>query len=34
MGVLFLSVGAAAWTFQEPTIDALQNIREALVASR
>ncbi len=34
MGVLFLSVGAAAWTFQEPTMDAMQHIKEALVVSR
>ena len=34
MGVLFLSVGAAAWTFQEPTMDAMQHIKEARVVSR
>ncbi len=33
MGVLFLSIGAAAWTFQDPTLDVLQQIREAIVAS-
>ena len=26
LGVLFLSIGAAAWTFQEPTMDVLQQI--------
>jgi len=31
MGVLFLSLGAAAWTFQDPTIDVLQQLREAIV---
>ena len=30
----FLSLGAVAWTFQEPTIDVLQQLREAIVASR
>ena len=34
LGVLFLSIGAAAWTFQEPTVDVLQQMREALVVSR
>jgi flagellar biosynthetic protein FliR len=30
MAVLFLSVGAAAWTFQDPTIEALQRLREVM----
>jgi flagellar biosynthetic protein FliR len=30
MAVLFLSVGAAAWTFQDPTIDALHQLREVM----
>src|SRR4051812_19035115 len=30
MAVLFLSIGAAAWTFQDPTIDALQHLREGI----
>jgi flagellar biosynthesis protein FliR len=34
MGLLFLSIGAAAWTFQEPTIDVMQRIQEALVATQ
>lgn len=34
LGVLFLSIGAAAWTFQDPTVDVLQHIREALVLGR
>jgi flagellar biosynthesis protein FliR len=34
MGVLFLSVGAAAWTFQDPTLDVLEHLREAIVVSR
>lgn len=33
MGLLFLSIGAAAWTFQEPTLDVLQQLREAFVVS-
>lgn len=31
LGLLFLSVGAAAWTFQDPTIDVMHQIQEALV---
>lgn len=31
LAVLFLSVGAAAWTFQEPTIDVLNRIQESFV---
>ena len=34
LGLLFLSIGAAAWTFQEPTIDVMQQVQEALVVSR
>jgi flagellar biosynthetic protein FliR len=30
LGVLFLSIGAAAWTFQEPTLDVLQAAREVI----
>ena len=30
LGMLFLSIGAVAWTFQEPTIDVLQQLGEAL----
>jgi flagellar biosynthetic protein FliR len=30
MGILFLSIGAAAWTFQDPTLDVLQQLREAM----
>lgn len=30
MGVLFLSIGAAAWTFQEPTIGVMRQIQEVL----
>jgi flagellar biosynthetic protein FliR len=31
MGLLFLSVGAAAWTFQDPAIDVMDRICESLV---
>ncbi len=31
MGVLLLSVGAAAWTFQNPTVDVLQHLGEAVI---
>ena len=34
LALLFLSIGAAAWAFQDPTLDALQHLRESLVASR
>jgi flagellar biosynthetic protein FliR len=34
MGLLFLSIGAAAWAFQDPTLDVMQRIQEALVASK
>jgi flagellar biosynthetic protein FliR len=31
LGLLFLSMGAAAWTFQEPTIDVMNRIQESFV---
>ena len=31
LGVLFLSIGGAAWTFQEPTIDIMQQISELVI---
>ena len=31
LGVLFLSIGAVAWTFQEPTMDVMQAVASALV---
>ena len=34
LGLMFLSMGAAAWTFQDPTIDVLHRIQEALIVSR
>jgi flagellar biosynthetic protein FliR len=34
MGLLFMSIGAAAWVFQDPTIDVMHRIQEALTASR
>jgi flagellar biosynthesis protein FliR len=34
LGLLFLSIGAAAWTFQEPTIDVMQQIQQSFVNSR
>lgn len=33
LALLFLSVGSVAWTFQDPTLEVLQHLREALVAS-
>lgn len=33
MGLLFLTVGAAAWTFQEPAIDVMQRIQQSLVST-
>jgi flagellar biosynthetic protein FliR len=33
MGVLFLSLGAIAWTFQEPILDVLQELQSAIVSS-
>ncbi len=33
LGVLFLSLGAAAWTFQDPTVEVLQRIGETLIVS-
>jgi flagellar biosynthetic protein FliR len=34
LGLLFLSIGAAAWTFQEPAVNVMQQIGESLVVSR
>jgi flagellar biosynthetic protein FliR len=34
MGLLFLTIGAAAWAFQDPTIDVMQRIQESLVSVR
>ncbi len=34
LALLFLSVGAVAWTFQDPTLEVLQHLRETLVANR
>jgi flagellar biosynthetic protein FliR len=34
LGVLFLSIGAAAWTFQDPAMDVLQHLKEAIHVSR
>lgn len=34
LALMFLSIGAAAWVFQEPTIDVLQRVQEALVVRR
>jgi flagellar biosynthetic protein FliR len=31
LGMLFLSLGAVAWTFQEPTVDVMQQIGAELV---
>jgi flagellar biosynthetic protein FliR len=31
LAMLLLSIGTVAWTFQEPTIDALRTIQESLV---
>jgi flagellar biosynthetic protein FliR len=31
LGMLFLTIGAVAWTFQEPTVDVMQGIVEAVV---
>src|SRR5262245_44422754 len=33
MGMLFLTIGAAAWTFQDPAVDVMQRIQGALVPS-
>jgi flagellar biosynthetic protein FliR len=32
LGLMFLSLGAAVWVFQDPTIDILQRIQESLVS--
>jgi len=34
LGVLFLSIGAAAWTFQEPSMEVMRRIQDSLVVSR
>jgi flagellar biosynthesis protein FliR len=34
LGLLFLSIGAAAWTFQEPTIDVMNRIQESFVQAQ
>lgn len=34
LGVLFLSLGAAAWTFQDPTLDVLQEVGKVIEATR
>jgi flagellar biosynthetic protein FliR len=31
LGLLFVSIGGVAWTFQEPTVDVMQRIGEAVV---
>jgi flagellar biosynthetic protein FliR len=31
MAVLLLSLGAAAWTFQDPTLDVVQRLSQAVV---
>jgi flagellar biosynthetic protein FliR len=31
LGMLFVSIGGVAWTFQEPTIDVMQRISETLI---
>ena len=31
LSILFLTVGAAAWTFQDPTLDVLHRVHDALV---
>ena len=33
LGMLFLTIGAVAWTFQEPTVDVMQQIAEVVVSS-
>jgi flagellar biosynthesis protein FliR len=34
MALMFLSVGAVAWTFQDPTLEVLQRLREAMLVRR
>jgi flagellar biosynthesis protein FliR len=34
LGMLMVSIGAAAWMFQDPTIDVMQKLNEAVVVSR
>jgi flagellar biosynthetic protein FliR len=31
LGMLFLTIGAVAWTFQEPTVDVMQQVAEVVV---
>jgi flagellar biosynthetic protein FliR len=31
LGVLCLSIGAVAWTFQEPTADVMQQVQELII---
>jgi flagellar biosynthetic protein FliR len=33
LGLMFLSIGAAVWIFQDPTLDVMQRIQESLVIS-
>jgi flagellar biosynthetic protein FliR len=33
LGLMFLSIGAAVWIFQDPTLDVMQRIQESLVLS-
>jgi flagellar biosynthetic protein FliR len=34
LGLMFLSIGAAVWVFQDPTLDVMSRIQEAFVVSR
>ena len=34
LGILFLSIGSVAWTFQDPTLEVMQQVTEAIVVSR
>ncbi|HEX3601579.1 MAG TPA: flagellar biosynthetic protein FliR [Lacipirellulaceae bacterium] len=34
LGLMFLTIGAAAWVFQDPTIDVMQRVQESLVVGR
>ena len=34
LGLMFLTIGAAVWVFQDPTVDVLARIQDSLVASR
>jgi flagellar biosynthesis protein FliR len=33
LGLMFLSIGAAVWIFQDPTLDVMQRIQESLITS-